>query len=97
MYIAEAPPRGKLLAWPPPSEECVTGLGLSCRQKASKQARLVERKGCCISDAGSCGGGVRGCWTPVQPLLTEVVRALAELAGACLHGAGTFSLLPVCI
>ena len=39
--------------------------------KASKQARLMERKFCFISDAGNCGGGGggRGWQTSVQRLI----------------------------
>ena len=37
----------------------------ACHSKANKQARLVERKVCFISDAGNCRGGW---WTSVQRL-----------------------------
>ena len=38
----------------------------ACCSKANKQARLVERKVCFISDARNCGG--RALWTFVQRL-----------------------------
>ena len=52
-------------------QKAVQGLAIHC-SKANKQARLVERKVCFISDTGNCERrgrrGQRGCcrWTSVQ-------------------------------
>ena len=41
----------------------------ACHSRASKQARLVERKVCFISNIGNCGWVRGGEWTSIQRLI----------------------------
>ena len=59
------------------------GGGVSCHSKTNKQARVVERKVCFISDASTWGRG--GWWTFVQRLTPahdkQGVRAFRQRSG----------------
>ena len=58
---------------------CMGSLTARC-SKANKQAKLVERKVCFISDAASCGGRVVGVAGLLPTLNKKQVRAFINKA-----------------